>query len=79
MKEYTREAWEVINSFPSPFFKYKHLQEATGMTGGTLRHALRQLKKEGLIVKYNTQTWLNLEMAKKRQLPHAKRAEEARA
>ena len=56
------KAW--IDSRSSPFFKTKHLRKGTGLKIGHVRIALRELQKQGYIVKFNKWTWRRCDRSK---------------
>ncbi len=56
-----QEVWAVIQSVPSPYFKHSDIRRETHLKPGTISNALKILKQRGKIVKYNTESWINLE------------------
>ena len=56
-----QEVWAAIQFIPSPYFKHSDIRRETHLKPGTISNALKILKQRGKIVKYNTETWINLE------------------
>ena len=56
-----QEVWAAIQSVPSPYFKHSDIRRETHLKTGVINNALKILRQRGKIVKYNTETWVNLE------------------